>query len=213
MKGKWIEYSKTELQWLSDNREKPISEYTSEFNQLFQRQVRKENLHALRKRKGWKTGRTGCFEKGSVSHNSGRKQSDYMSADGIEKTKATRFKKGSIPSNVRPLYSERISKDGYVEIKVPERNPHTGAETRFKLKHRWIWETENGPVPAGYMLRFIDGDKTNCTLDNLELMARGVNAILNKRGYEKMPEEVKPTAKLLAQVEHKRSELKRSLEK
>lgn len=212
MKGRKIEYSDNELDWLSDNRLLPIAEYCREFNARFNRNVRKTNLNALRKRKGWRTGRTGHFEKGHESHNKGRKQNDYMSAEAIKKTEATRFKKGQTPGNTRPMYSERISKDGYIEIKVPERNPHTGAATRFKLKHRWVWEKANGSVPKGHLLRFKDGDKTNCTLENLELMPRGVSAILNKRGYENMPAEVKATAKLLAQVEYKRSELNRARE-
>ncbi len=36
-------------------------------------------------------------KKGDVSWNKGRKQTDYMSAEAIERTKSTRFKKGNLP--------------------------------------------------------------------------------------------------------------------
>ena len=200
MRRQAIEYTQAELDWLSDNRTLPIAEYTEQFSTRFQRNdVSKKNLHALRKRKGWKTGRSGHFQKGNTPHNAGTK--------GVMKPNKTSFKKGRAPQNRRPLYSERITHDGYVEIKVPERNPHTGHATRFKLKHRWVWEQANGAIPKGHVLRFKDEDKANCELSNLELMPRGVNAILNKRGFSAMPAEIKPSAKLIAKIDHKRFEL------
>ena len=200
MKGKAIEYTQVELDWLSANRTLPIGEYTKQFSAKFQRNdVSKANLNALRNRKGWKTGRTGQFENGHKPRNTGTK--------GLMNPNKTSFKKGRATQNRRPLYSERITYDGYIEIKVPERNPHTGHATRFKLKHRWMWEQVNGPVPKGHVLRFKDEDKTNCELRNLELMPRGVIAILNKRGFSAMPAEIKPSAKLIAQIDHKRFKL------
>ncbi|MDP2505419.1 HNH endonuclease signature motif containing protein [Oceanobacter sp. 3_MG-2023] len=200
MKCRPIKYTQAELGWLSDNRTLPISKYTEQFNVRFLRNVSKNNLHALRKRKGWKTGRTGYFEKGSKPHNAGTK--------GLIRVNKTSFKKGQVPQNRRPMYSERINKDGYVEIKVPEHNPHTGNATRFKLKHRWVWEQAHGAIPPSHILKFKDDNKTNCDISNLELMPRGVHAILNKRGYSHMPDEIKPTAKLIAKIDHKRFELK-----
>ena len=41
------------------------------------------------------------FSKGHVSHNKGKKQHEFMSADAIERTKATRFKKGDEPHNTK----------------------------------------------------------------------------------------------------------------
>ena len=197
MKGTRISYSQAELQWVKTHCTLPAPDLHKRFCERFNRyDVSQNNLCALRKRNGWRTGRTGHFAKGFCSHRGG--------PGGPNKTI---FKKGSIPANRKPLYTERVSVDGYVEIKVPEKNPHTGAPTRYVLKHRWVWEKANGPVPADHVLKFKDGDKTNCDIENLELMHRGVLAILNKTGYDDAPEEVKPAmltrAKLQVSIKHK----------
>ena len=100
-----------------------------------------------------RTGTLGQFKKGQISHNKGKKG---ICPAGSEKGW---FQKGHIPKNYRPLGSERVTKDGYIEIKVSETN-------RWKLKHRIIWETENGEIPKGYNLIFLDGDRTNMKLEN-----------------------------------------------
>ena len=41
-----------------------------------------------------------------------------MTPEAIERTKATRFKKGDKPGNHRKVGSERITVDGYIEIKT-----------------------------------------------------------------------------------------------
>ncbi|MBJ6945602.1 HNH endonuclease signature motif containing protein, partial [Vibrio cholerae] len=69
--------------------------------------------------------------------------------------------------------SERVNVDGYVEIKVAE--PKT-----WKLKQRVIYENEIGPIPDGYKVRFLDGDKTNFEPSNLVLVSSSENAFLNK---------------------------------
>lgn len=67
-KGKRISYSAAEMAWLEANCLLPITDYHPQFCQAFdQHDVDAGNLHALRKRKGWRTGRTGCFEKGQVA--------------------------------------------------------------------------------------------------------------------------------------------------
>ena len=78
------------------------------------------------------TGFTGRFQKGDIPFNKGKSQKDYMSAESIEKTKKTRFKKGQSPINWRPVGSERITKDGYTEIKIAEPNV-------WELKHKVLF--------------------------------------------------------------------------
>ncbi len=41
----------------------------------------------------------GYFQKGHTPMNKGLKQSEYMTPGAIERTKATRFKKGNVPHN------------------------------------------------------------------------------------------------------------------
>lgn len=114
----------------------------------------------------------GFFPKGHQPANKGRKQTEYMSIAQIEKTKKTRFKKGDIPKNHKPIGYERITKDGYIEVKTTEPNV-------FELKHRLIWTKHNGAIPTDCVIRFRDGNKLNVDISNLYLVSKSENMISN----------------------------------
>ncbi|WP_375175535.1 HNH endonuclease [Pseudooceanicola sp.] len=199
MKGRAIKYSDEEMAWLEENRLMVISDYRRAFIDRFGREdVSEQHLHALRKRKGWKTGRTGCFQKGSVPHNKGKP----FNPPGSEKG---RFKKGNLPHNTKYLGHERMTRDGYVEVSVAETNPHTGYERRYVQKHKHLWEKVNGPVPEGHRLKCLDGDKTNCDPSNWDAIPMALAPRLNGRfgrGYDDAPAELKPTIMATAKLEH-----------
>lgn len=204
MRGRSILYSAAEAAWLEENRALVISDYRRLFCERFGRDVSAVNLHALRKRKGWKTGRTGCFEKGAVPFNKG-----LPSAPGKggrhPNARKTQFKAGRLPHNTRYLGHERVSKDGYVEISVAQTHPQTGFERRYVLKHRWLWEKANGPLPDGMFLKCLDGNKQNVDLTNWEPLPRAVLPYLNgHRGfdYAAAEPEVRRSIIALAKVRH-----------
>ncbi len=200
MRKKKIDYSPEELDFVKNNCTLVIGDLHKAFCSAFSRSdVSPENLNSLRKRKKWRTGRTGQFEKGNTPHPNARPK-------GPNKTS---FKKGVVPANTKALYSERVTVDGYIEIKIPEANPYTTAKTRYRLKHQWIWEQANGAVPDGHILHFIDGDRSNCELENLEMIHRGVGAIMNKQRYSSLPTEIKPVVKTLAKIQHRQHELQK----
>lgn len=65
MKGAPIRYSAEEMAWLEANRDMVISDYCRAFVARFGRHdVSTQNLHALRKRRGWKVGRDPSRYKG-----------------------------------------------------------------------------------------------------------------------------------------------------
>ena len=120
------------------------------------------------------------FVKGQEPRNKGKRQEDFMSAEGIERTKATRFKRGQKPHNTKPIGHERIDpKYGYVFIKVSD-------DKSMVLKHRYVWEQHNGAVPDGYCIAFRDGNRQNCDISNLYLLSREDNA--RRRVSEETPE-------------------------
>ena len=92
----------------------------------------------------------------------------------------TQFKKGHLPHNTKPIGYERINKGGYVEVKVKMRPSNPFCNDNFVLKHRFLWEAANGPIPKGHKVIFADGDKTNITLDNLRLVTDAKMARLNQ---------------------------------
>ena len=126
------------------------------------------------------TGRTGRFEKGRATWNKGTK--------GLTKANVTSFKKGQKPHNYKPLGSERITKDGYCEIKVSD----TGR--RWRPKHVLIYEKHHGKVPKGSAVIFLDGDKRNFDIDNLYLVTRSQLAMLNKNSLIQKDADLTKTA-------------------
>lgn len=129
-----------------------------------------------------KYGKETQFKKGNVPANKGKKQTEYMTAKAIERTKATRFKKGQQPHNHQPIGHQRITKDGYVMVKVEEPN-------RFVLLHRWIWKIWNGEIEKGKVIGFKDGNKQNCNIENLECITMKENMLRNT--IQRYPDELR----------------------
>jgi len=94
-------------------------------------------------------GKTYRYKKGNVPANKGKKQSEYMSPESIEKTKKTRFKKGNTPKNFKDVGSTRVNVDGYIEIKT--KNPN-----KWELLHRVVWKKHNGSIPKNMNIQFKD---------------------------------------------------------
>lgn len=132
----------------------------------------------------------GLYKPGHKSFNKGKKQTEYMSAKAIEKTKATRFKKGNLPHNTKFDGAERTTKDGYIEVRV-----RLG---KYRLKHLHNWELINGPLPEGHCLRCVSDDITNCEPSNWKLIARAENMELNRIHH--YPEDLKQSIKLLNKI-------------
>ena len=174
------------------------------------------HMRAYKKNHGITTGLTGRFEKGHVSFNKGKKQSEYMSAEAIAKTVPTRFKTGHVPHNGRvPVGEIRLRKSSqkrpnaksYYWQKVEQPN-------KWRLYHVIIWENHNGPVPDGCMVTFADGDTMNCDIDNLILETKAQHAIKNRhlgvKSYDKKSAEALNTmADLRMLITQKRKKMKK----
>lgn len=119
------------------------------------------------------------FVKGQEPANKGKRIEEFMTADGIRRSSQTRFKKGQLPHNTKPIGYERIDENGYVYLKV-------SMEHKMVLKHRYVWEQANGTVPDGYCIAFRDGNRQNCDLSNLYLLSLADNA--RRRTQQETPE-------------------------
>jgi hypothetical protein len=156
------------------------------FNETFGFNINTKALSSLLKRHKIKSGRTGQFEAGQESWNKGKK--GLMTGGD-----AGWFKPGHMPINHRTLHSERINKDGYIEMKIAEPNV-------WKLKHRVVYEKQKGQIPDDKILHFLDGNKTNCAVENLILISRSQGVVMNKLGLSTVPKEIKKTAIALVDV-------------
>lgn len=140
--------------------------------------------------------RTGHFKKGKTPWNAGTK--------GVMQANSGCFQKGEMPINHKPVGSERINQDGYREIKVAE--PRTWA---LLQRHNWAkaYGTENMPE----ILRFKDGNKQNCDVDNLEPVSNQEHMLLNNMGFNQLPNDVKPVALTIAKIDAKTYNLNKRL--
>lgn len=163
--------------------------------------ITKAQMKCLKANNNIASGLTGHFVKGQTSWNKGKKlQTIGRMAD-------TQFKKGQFSPNRLPIGSERLSKEGYHEVKIQD--GHMGKN--WKAKHRILWEEVNGSIPNKHRIVFLDGDKNNITIENLALMTFEQTAVMSARKlFYKNPELTKLGSKI-AEIELKVNEKKRSI--
>ncbi|OCH31840.1 hypothetical protein A6D98_09830 [Aliivibrio fischeri] len=170
-----------------------LPELTTRFNHKFGTTKTTSQLRSFTKNHKIKSGRTGCFTKGQKPHNAGTK--------GLMKANSGSFKKGNKPHNHKPVGSERVNVEGYVEIKTKEPNI-------WELKHRVNYQQAHGEIPLGHNVRFKDGDRENCDPENLFLVDNHENVLLNQRyKLNHQPTEIKDTLVLLARIDVKTARL------
>lgn len=151
------------------NKGKSAKELTELINATFGTSYTREQIKAYRARNHLDSGLTGYFEKGHTPHNKGKHTGSYPGMV------PTQFKPGHAPHNHRPVGSERVNRDGYLERKTAEPNV-------WRPIHVLNWEAVNGTVPAGHCIVFKNGDKLNCDVSNLLLVTRAELARMNQKG-------------------------------
>lgn len=193
-KGSCLKYSEEQVAFLKDQY-KTLSrtELTEAFNAKFGTSEQMTQILAFLKNHKIKSGRDGRYQKGNVPWIAGTK--------GAVGPNSGSFKKGHVPHNAGELWQERLHEDGYILMSVPITNPHTGAPSRFVLKHRWEWEKENGPIPDDMVLKCISGVKTDCRPENWELVSRKALPKLRALAFEKLSPELKGSALLIAKIQ------------
>ncbi|MAM87543.1 MAG: HNH endonuclease [unclassified Hahellaceae] len=125
----------------------------------------------------------GHFKAGGTSWNAGK------SMPSTGRTAETQFKKGQRPHTWKPIGTERVSKDGYLERKISE----TGRRWRFV--HLLVWEAVNGPLPKGHAVVFRDGNRQNISLDNLECISRA--ELMSRNTIHNLPPEIAAAKQLI----------------
>lgn len=134
---------------------------------------------------------SGMIRKGSIPPNKGKKQSEYMSAEAIERSKASRFQRQHIPHNAKNDWEEVQRKDScgnlYWMIKLPENR-------KLIYKHIWIWEIENGKVASGYNVVFKNQNSLDCRIENLECISN--SELMKRNSLHRFPEELRKIIQL-----------------
>jgi len=135
------------------------------------------------------------FKKGFIPWNKGK-----MGSGGWE---PTQFKKGQMPVNYRPVGSERVNTEDYVEIKVAD--PRT-----WTYKHVFIWEEHNGLVPKGHVVIFGDGNRRNFDSGNLILVSKKQLVRLNQSHLIQNDADLTRTAIIMTDIHQKISERRKA---
>lgn len=187
-------YSEEQKEFIiTNNYGKYSKELAEMFNQYFNTNITAKEIAYFRRNNKLNSGLTGQFKKGNVAHNKGKKQIEYMSQESIERTKETRFKKGNKPKNYRPVGSERITKDGYIEVKVADPN-------KWETKNKIIYKQYYGDIPKGHKVIYADGNKLNNDINNLILVSDNEELIMNRHKLRTEDIELTKTGYLIAKV-------------
>ena len=88
--------------------------------------------------------------------------------------------------------------DGIIYVKTTE---------GWKRKHRLIYEECYGKIPKGHALIFLDGDKTNVTLENLKLVTKREQLYMNKNHMYSTNPEITEVNCTIAKLMCKKQEL------
>lgn len=190
-------YTKEQEQFLKENIvNTPHKELAAMFNSEFGTNFNSDRIKAKTLRLGLKNGLDGRFQKGRESHNKGKRFPGQINSGC--------FKKGNKPHNTLAVGTELIKDDGYLWRKISQPN-------EWKQVHRLLWEEVNGPQPKGTKLIFVDGDRTNIVLDNLELVSDSELLLMNRNGLISDDAELTKTGVLVARVLDKTYRAKRNI--
>jgi len=140
------------------------------------------------------------FKPGHVSANKGQKMSSAVR----EQIKHTFFKPGHRTNNkqvVGDITTRQMAKSNggrkYQWIKVAD-------PAVWRLYHVVVWEKENGQVPDGHCVKFIDGNSMNPEIKNLKLITKAENMALNTRWQ--WPMELQETIIIINKLKRKFNE-------
>lgn len=155
--------------------------------------------------------RPGCertqFKKGMTPANKGLRRPGWHAG----RMKETQFKKGTrsgiAARNWKPIGTIAVDREGYLRIKV--RDAVHGVEATgfgntkvWPLLGRYVWEQHNGPIPPKHVVIFKDGDRGNCSIENLELISTAENARRNSM-WNNLPRELAEVIQLQGALKRK----------
>lgn len=168
-------------------------EITEKMNKRFECQFTKSQIRGALSRYNLTSGSDGSFKKGHVPWNKGKR----VFIGGVE----TRFKKGQRPSSYREVGSERVNRDGYIEIKTEP--------NKWELKHRYIYRQYYGEFPKECNIIFADKNTRNFNINNLVLVTKRELLIMNNNKLMYEDEELTKVGVNIAKVLARVSDIKK----
>lgn len=171
------------------------TELTEMFNDHFALDLKPSQIKSCMGNRGLTNGVDARFKPDHTPFNKGKKG---ITQGGV----ATQFKNGHRPHNYKPVGTERVNGDGYVDIKISD-------PSKWKSKHIIVWEEHNGPVPKRHVVIFGDGDRRNFDINNLILVSRKQLVRLNQKGLIQNNAELTKTGLIMVDIYQKIGERKK----
>ena len=110
----------------------------------------------------------------------------------------------------KPIGTERVSRDGYVEVKVADRPSRQDCNDNWRMRHHLVWEEANGePVPPHTVIVFADGDKRNFDPGNLVAVPRRQWAVISHQGIPYWDAESLMTAVNIAKLQGMKNDVEK----
>lgn len=147
-----------------------------------------------------KGGKRHQYPKGHVPANKGLRRPGYAPG----RMASTQFKKGqrsgAANSNYKPVGTITKDADGCLIVKVYD-NPSykknegiVGDGKPWEYMHRKLWREVKGPIPPKTHVAFIDGNKENIVIENLELVSFG--EMCRRNSIHNLPADLKQVIQL-----------------
>ncbi len=183
---------------------KSAKETADKFNAHFGLNVNPAALRTWMNRHGILSKDDGKFSPGAAPWNAGTK--------GLTGANEMSYKPGTLPPKTRPVGFESVKSDGSILVKVSadwnEKRQRFGI---WQPKHKIVWEQHHGQVPDDKIIQFLNGDRSDCRIENLTLITHSVLKSLCHIKFWEQPDEVKPVlltmTKLKMQILHKERSL------
>lgn len=188
-------------EWIRENvKGKSNTELAAMVNERYGMNITAKQISSWKKNHHITSGLTGHF----YTRENPVKDPHFMR--GRPSSSKAKYKKGHRPHNAVPVGTECKRDTSYWWVKVAEPN-------KWRQKHILLWEAANGPMPDGYCLRFLDGNKDHVSLDNLQLVSKRVNSVINNKHMASTDAELTKTGILIAEVMVMAAERKKELKK
>ena len=109
-----------------------------------------------------------------------------------------------------PIGAEFINHRGEVFVKVSDEKRARGYNgLNWKLKSHLVWEQHHGEIPKGHGIVYLDGNRANCDISNLECVSNSIRGRISRpfRGtsadVKRCAIKMKTLEKILEEVERK----------
>lgn len=153
-------------------------ELTCRFNEKFSTSIPERTITAYCNRRGWFSGNDGRYKNGNVPWHAGLYGDDYKSHFSEESLQKLR----ECLDGSKYKVGDEIIRHGEIMV-VVSTDYSIPYSRRLKFKRRVVYEEAYGPIPEGYKIIHLNGDHTDCSLDNLYCIPNRYIPLINHNGW------------------------------